>query len=1075
MDRWDDCGDGSDEPEECAQVVCAPGQYQCGNNHHCIHSAQICDGKMDCEDGSDEKRCEEYTCLRSQFKCPGKKSKCIPLSERCDGEAQCPGMEDEEDCGRLHDCADASDESDCLPRHSLEHFMYAPRTFIHLKSWCIPPAWKCDADKDCGDGSDEDDCEPKSCASDEHQCDSLRCIPRSLMCDGVFNCEDLSDELNCNVTCQETEFKCASGQQCILKEWRCDGEMDCADESDEENCPGKNCSGIGHDCRDGRCIPFAWRCDGRWDCHDNSDELPKLCAKIPCPFNRFRCKDHKCILISYVCNGERDCDDGSDETPMVCKELGLCGHGMLTCKNGRCIQEKQKCDHLDDCGDNSDEDDCDFGPCSFGACSQVCKVNREKQDHTCSCVLGYIKVGDECIATGPEAFLFLLGDNMLFTMSSHKRREGSLNITLIPGTSRHRSHHMDILYHNNGQSLIYWSDTENIYRREAPTVNGDGLLNRQTRNPGGFKGVNGTREHQSRDEAVVRTSGRPQGLSVEWITGKVYWVDSLEKVIRVSDLNGNNIVTLINTSLGYSQDLPQDIVVDPHSGWMFWTNQGLMAAIGRARLNGNDSKTLVSEDLLWPSNLAIDYPAGRLYWTDSRKETVETVMFDGKNRQIFKIGIPGQLFIYPSLVIGLILNCIMFSLPKGCALDVFEDKLYITSCVNHSVYSLHKFGKNNTLVPLTAGRIPVHDIVITQMYKQRLNLTENPCENNPCPRGALCLLDHVNERGYSCHCSDGAPATLDRNQLQCGLSENSLSCGLDCNAGKCILQDGIPKCQCPSGIKGPTCLLCDGFKCLNSGTCHLNQNGTPSCKCPSGFTGVQCMPGFHGRYCEETISDDPCINFCENGGVCSFEKNKPPQCWCLKGWTGNQCKIQLGMRACSNYCHNNGKCHLNQDLTMEPVCECPLNYYGKRCDKYINPAVENGEDSVTPVAVIWSFVAGICLLVLLIAAVMFYIKKQRKPFMHIRMEDGNNLEINNPIYLQGDDEEVEDGDTEPSFSVESHRLGTFSNPVYDSVYCDGEESGNPEKEEKRGLLQSKDELKVEFSNQRTNNTTDSLA
>ena len=36
-------------------------------------------------------------------------------------------------------------------------------------SRCIPPAWKCDADKDCGDGSDEDDCAPKSCALDEHQ------------------------------------------------------------------------------------------------------------------------------------------------------------------------------------------------------------------------------------------------------------------------------------------------------------------------------------------------------------------------------------------------------------------------------------------------------------------------------------------------------------------------------------------------------------------------------------------------------------------------------------------------------------------------------------------------------------------------------------------------------------------------------------------------------------------------------------------------------------------------------------------------------------------------------------------
>ena len=78
-----------------------------------------------------------------------------------------------------------------------------------------------------------------------------------------------------------------------------------------------------------------------------------------------------------------------------------------------------------------------------------------------------------------------------------------MSITLSSETSRDRSHHMDILYRNNGQSLIYWSDTESIHRREVPTGNGGGSLNRQIRNPVEFQSGNGTKEHQSRHEDVV--------------------------------------------------------------------------------------------------------------------------------------------------------------------------------------------------------------------------------------------------------------------------------------------------------------------------------------------------------------------------------------------------------------------------------------------------------------------------------------------------------------------------------------------------------------------------------------------
>ncbi len=54
----------------------------------------------------------------------------------------------------------------------------------------------------------------------------------------------------------------------------------------------------------------------------------------------------------------------------------------------------------------------------------------------------------------------------------------------------------------------------------------------------------------------------PNGITVDWISGQIYWTDSQTRRIEVADYHGNNRRTLFSTDIVF----PRGIVADPLNG-----------------------------------------------------------------------------------------------------------------------------------------------------------------------------------------------------------------------------------------------------------------------------------------------------------------------------------------------------------------------------------------------------------------------------------------------------------------------------------------------------------------------------
>jgi len=67
---------------------------------------------------------------------------------------------------------------------------------------------------------------------------------------------------------------------------------------------------------------------------------------------------------------------------------------------------------------------------------------------------------------------------------------------------------------------------------------------------------------------------------------------------------------------------------------MYWTDLGRKPRIETCSMDGYNRRTFISESVRSPAGITIDYAARRLYWSDTKPYTIESILLDGKGRKV---------------------------------------------------------------------------------------------------------------------------------------------------------------------------------------------------------------------------------------------------------------------------------------------------------------------------------------------------------------------------------------------------------------------------------------------------------
>ena len=237
--------------------------------------------------------------------------------------------------------------------------------------------------------------------------------------------------------------------------------------------------------------------------------------------------------------------------------------------------------------------------------------------------------------------------------------------------------------------------------------------------------------NSSEKEVVIKHDSHGlEGVAVDWVGRKIYWLDRHSKHLDVAELNGTNRKTIKHSDIND----PRAIALHPGIGYVYYTDWHLQSYIGRIGLDGSNFSRVLTFDskIVWPNALAIDYFTDRIYWADAHLDYIAFADLDGKN--IHHV-ISGN------------------KVPHVFALSVFDDYIYWTDWNLKAIMKANKFNGDDFQYLRNTTHRP-YDVHIYHPLRQ-LNYT-NPCgsDNGGCSH--LCLLSPKENGGvgFTCGCPD---------------------------------------------------------------------------------------------------------------------------------------------------------------------------------------------------------------------------------------------------------------------------------------------------------------------------------
>lgn len=264
----------------------------------------------------------------------------------------------------------------------------------------------------------------------------------------------------------------------------------------------------------------------------------------------------------------------------------------------------------------------------------------------------------------------------------------------------------------------------------------------------------------SEKEVVIKHDSHGlEGLAVDWIGRKIYWLDRHSKQLDVAELNGTNRKTLKANEIND----PRAVAVHPGIGYVYFTDWHLQTYIGRIGMDGSNFSRVLSFDdkVIWPNALTFDYFTDRIYWADAHLDYIAFADLDGKNRH--------------EVISGA-------KVPHVFAISVFDDFMYWTDWNLKALLRANKFtGEDFQFLRNTTHR--PYDIHIYHPLRQ-LPL-ENPCGENNGGCSHLCLLSPTasGSVSFTCACPD-----------QFYLQHDKKTCIANCTRGQFRCSGADDKC-----------------------------------------------------------------------------------------------------------------------------------------------------------------------------------------------------------------------------------------------------------------------------------------